>query len=332
MREPLPLLVVDKLSVHLPCGDRIVRAIDEVSFTLQRGQTLALVGESGSGKSMLCRAIMGLVPGRALLPAPGRIVFAGQDLGALKASERAGLCGRRIGMVLQDPLSALNPVMKIGRQIAEPMRHHLGMSRDQARERSFELLRAVGIAQAETRIDCYPHQLSGGMRQRVVIAIALACEPQLLIADEPTTALDVTVQADILDLLARLQQERNMAMILVSHNLGVVAGRAHETAVMYAGRIVEQAPTDELFARMRMRYTRALFDAIPRLDDPAQAMLTAIGGQSPDLAALPDGCSFAPRCARAEARCSDQAPTLVSDGHARHRYACWFPCAVGANT
>ena len=317
-----PLLVVDKLCVELPHGGRSVRAADGVTLAVERGRTLAIVGESGCGKSMLCRAIKGLLPGRARLA--GRIVFGGQDLGALAPREHRNLLGRQVGIVLQDPLSSLNPVMKVGWQIAEPLQQHLGLSRAAAKARALALLTAVGIAQAAARFDSYPHQLSGGMRQRIAIAIALACEPPLLIADEPTTALDVTVQAEILNLLARLQRERNMAMILVSHNLGVVAGLAHETAVMYAGRIVEQAPTAELFRRMRMPYTQALFDANPRLDDPAREMLKAIGGQPPDLAALPAGCSFAPRCPRAEARCRQEMPRLVGEGSG-HRCACWFP-------
>jgi len=317
-----PLLVVDKLCVELPHDGRSVRAVNGVSLAVERGRTLAIVGESGCGKSMLCRAIKGLLPGRARLA--GRIVFGGQDLGALAPRERRTLLGRQVGIVLQDPLSSLNPVMKVGWQIAEPLQQQLGLSRAAAKARALELLTAVGIAQAAARFDSYPHQLSGGMRQRIVIAIALACEPPLLIADEPTTALDVTVQAEILGLLARLQRERNMAMILVSHNLGVVAGLAHETAVMYAGRIVEQAPTAELFRRMRMPYTQALFDANPRLDDPAREMLKAIGGQPPDLAALPAGCSFAPRCPRAEARCRQELPLLRDEG-SEHRCACWFP-------
>lgn len=320
--DGLSLLVVDKLSVDLPQGERCVRAVNGVSLAVERGRTLAIVGESGCGKSMLCRAIKGLLPGRARLA--GRVVLGGKDLGALAPRERWTLLGRQVGMVLQDPLSALNPVMKVGWQIAEPLQHHLGIPRARAKERATELLVSVGIPQARERFDCYPHQLSGGMRQRIVIAIALACEPLLLIADEPTTALDVTVQAEILNLLARLQQERNMAMILVSHNLGVVAGLAHDTVVMYAGRIVEQAPTAALFRSMRMPYTRALFDANPRLDDPAREMLRAIGGQPPDLSALPAGCSFAPRCRRADARCRQELPRLDDEGSG-HRCACWFP-------
>ena len=319
-----PLLLVEDLSVSLPSARGEIRAVDRVSFSLERGQTLALVGESGSGKSMLCRAIMGLLPGGAA--GSGRVVFAGRKLGALPERELTRIRGREIGVVLQDTLSSLNPVLTIGRQIAETLRHHLGVSSGRARERSIELLQAVGIPRPEERLACHPHQLSGGMRQRVAIAIALSCDPYLLVADEPTTALDVTVQAEILNLLARLQRERNMAMILVTHDLGVVAGRAQETAVMYAGRIVEQAPTAELFSRMRMPYTKALFDAMPRVDDPPHTNLRAIGGTPPELAALPAGCRFAPRCPRVQDRCRAKEPPLVANGPEDHRYACWFPC------
>lgn len=321
------LLTVEEVSVLIPSAGGTVRAVDRVSLTLERGKTLALVGESGSGKSMLCRAILGILPGCATIR--GRINFDGRDLAELPRKELNAIRGRDIGVVLQNPMSSLNPVLKVGRQIAEPMLRHLGISLTTARERSVELLGAVGIPRPAERVDCYPHQLSGGMRQRVAIAIALACDPKLLIADEPTTALDVTVQAEILNLLGRFQAERQMAMILVSHDLGVVAGRAHETAVMYAGRIVEQAPTVTLFDGMRMRYTRALFDAIPRLDDPPYRALAAIGGQPPDLAALPSGCRFAPRCRRAEEHCFVEEPPLVCDEWKDHRYACWFPCEPG---
>ncbi|RNC66645.1 MAG: ABC transporter ATP-binding protein [Desulfuromonadales bacterium] len=319
------LLVVENLSVSLPAARGEVRVVDRVSLSLERGRTLALVGESGSGKSMLCRAIMGLLPGGARRTGSGRVVFAGRDLGALLERELNRIRGREIGVVLQDPLSSLNPVLTIGRQIAETLRYHLGFSSARARERSIELLRAVGIPRPEERLACHPHQLSGGMRQRVAIAMALSCDPQLLITDEPTTALDVTIQAEILNLLGRLQKERNMAMILVTHDLWVAAGMAHDTAVMYAGRIVEQAPTGELFARMRMPYTKALFDAIPRVDDPPHTNLKAIGGTPPDLAALPPGCRFAPRCPRVQTRCRAEEPPLVANDREDHRYACWFP-------
>jgi len=316
------LLVVEDLTVELQSGSGPVRPVDSVSLTLERGKTLALVGESGSGKSMFCRAILGLVRSR------GAIRFNGHDTGKLSAGELNRIRGREIGMVLQDPLASLNPVMTVGAQIMESMLVHLGIGRRERRERALELLRSVGIPCPEERLGCYPHQLSGGMRQRVAIAIALACEPQLLVADEPTTALDVTVQAEILNLLARLQRERQMALLLVSHDLGVVAGRADEIAVMYAGRIVEQGPTAALFARMRMPYTRALFEAIPRIDDPPHRRLPNIPDQPPDFSALPPGCRFAPRCTSAAERCFTEYPPMVADGCTAHRYACWFPCEL----
>jgi oligopeptide/dipeptide ABC transporter ATP-binding protein len=314
------LLALKNLTVELHSANGTIRPVDSVSLTLERGKTLAVVGESGSGKSMLCRAILGLVP------SCGTIFFNGHDTGRLSSQEMNRIRGREIGVVLQDPLSSLNPVMTIASQIMEPMRCHLGTGFRESREKALGLLGAVGISQPEERMACYPHQLSGGMRQRVAIAIALACDPQLLIADEPTTALDVTVQADILNLLSKIQQERNMSLILVSHDLGVVAGVADEIAVMYAGRIVELGPTDAIFGRMRMRYTRALFDAIPRIDDPPHRRLPNIPHQPPDFAALPAGCRFAPRCASAGEICRNEYPPLVADGDDRHRYACWFPC------
>ena len=215
--------------------------------------------------------------------------------------------------------------MTVGTQISESLTYHLGMKRKPARERAIELLKAVGIPMPDRRVNQYPHQLSGGLRQRVVIAIALACEPKLLIADEPTTALDVTVQAEILDLLQRQQAERDMAMILITHDLGLVAGRTHEIAVMYAGKIVEMALTTELFSHMRMPYTKALLDSIPRLNDPPHTMLRAIGGQPLDLIDLPHGCRFAPRCPRAEKRCLEEEPPLEAHDGSDHLFACWYP-------
>jgi peptide/nickel transport system ATP-binding protein len=323
------LLQVEDVSVRIPCAGGTVRAVDRVTFNLEAGKTMALVGESGSGKSMLCRAIMGIAPGRALLSGRKRIVFDGRELACLTPGELNDIRGKEIGIVLQNPMSSLNPVLTVGRQIMEPMLHHLGLSKARAGARALELLRSVGIPQPESRLQCHPHQLSGGMRQRVAVAIALSCDPKLLIADEPTTALDVTVQAEILNLLGRMQRERNMAMILVTHDLGVVAGRAHDTAVMYAGRIVEKAPTVDLFTRMRMHYTKALLDAVPRIDDPPNQKLNAIGGQPPDLTALLPGCPFAARCARAEERCRTHEPPLICDENPDHSYACWFPCGNG---
>lgn len=322
-----PLLTLDGLSVQVRTKRDTEQVLDRISLSVARGETLALVGESGSGKSMLCRALMGILPTGAQLGESARIVFDGRELGTLSERERSRLRGREIGMVLQNPLAALNPVLKIGEQLMEPMRYHLGFSTKKASLQATELLQAVGIPHPEQRFYCHPHQLSGGMRQRVVIAMALACAPKLLIADEPTTALDVTVQAEILNLLGRLQRERQMAMILVSHDLGVVAGRSHDTAVMYAGRIVERAPTKELFHRMRMPYTQALLDAIPRIEAQPRTPLKTIAGQPPDHTAGLIGCQFAPRCERVQELCWEEEPLLrADDGAEGHCYACWFPC------
>lgn len=325
------LLALENLTVDLPGAGGAVRAVNRVSLRLEPGKTLALVGESGCGKSTLCRAVMGMLPPRSVVGGEGRILFQGRDLAQLKEQELRRLRGKEIGIVLQNPMSSLNPVLTVGMQIAEPMLHHLGFSRKRAEQRVLELLQAVGISQPEQRMRCYPHQLSGGMRQRVAIAIALSCEPKLLIADEPTTALDVTVQAEILNLLARLQREQGMALLLVTHDLGVVAGRAEDTAVMYAGRVVERARTLDLFARMRMHYTKALFEAVPRLEDPPNKHLKTVTGQPPDLSKGLDGCPFAPRCPRAEDRCRTEEPSLARDDNEEHHYACWFPASASSS-
>jgi len=321
------LLEVEDLRTHFLTGRGAVRAVDGVSFTLERGRTLGIVGESGSGKTVLARSIMGLLPATNVVR-KGEVRYEGRRLSGLAPSELRELWGAEISMVFQDPMTSLNPVVRIGRQITETMRFHLAIPDAEARTRAVELLRSVGIPDPARRLREYPHQLSGGMRQRVTIAIALACGPKLLLADEPTTALDVTVQAQILRLLGRQQRERFMAMILVTHDLGVVAGRTDEIVVMYAGRIVERAPTPVLFSDMRMRYTQALFRSIPRVTDPAHRRLQAIGGRPPDLAAPARGCSFAPRCRFARARCHDEAPPLVDAGPG-HSYACWYPAEPG---
>jgi peptide/nickel transport system ATP-binding protein len=317
-----PLLAVDNLHTHFRTARGRVRAVDGVSFSLARGQTLGIVGESGSGKSVLSRTIMGLLPSNAEVPAESRVRFEDRDLRALSERALRQVRGRRMAMIFQDPMTSLNPVMTCGAQIVESLSYHLGLGRRAARDRSVELLAQVGIPEPGRRVDHYPHQLSGGMRQRVAIAIAISCEPALLIADEPTTALDVTVQAEILDLLKRQQHERNMALILITHDLGVVAGRTDEVAVMYAGRIVERATTRDLFQHTRMPYTEALLRSIPRLADPPHTPLEAIGGRPPDLIDPPPGCSFAPRCRYAAADCLQSAPALAGNGHA---YACWHP-------
>ena len=288
------LLEVTSLSTHFFTHAGVVKAVNGVSFTLDRNQTLGIVGESGSGKSVLSRSIMGLLAKNA--ERSGHVLFEGRDISQLSDDGYRELWGTEMAMVFQDPMTALNPVMRIGNQITESLRFHLDMDKNEAKETAIALLRAVKIPEPEKRFRSYPHEMSGGMRQRVVIAVALACGPKLLFADEPTTALDVTVQAQILDLLADQQRERYMAMILVTHDLGVVAGRAHDIAVMYAGRIVEKAPTATLFSQMRMPYTEALLSAIPKLTDASHTRLSAIGGRPPDLVNPPVGCPFSPRC------------------------------------
>ena len=284
-----PLLQVENLHTHFMTERGLVRAVDGVSFELNQGVTLGLVGESGCGKTILCRTLMGLLPPSARVAEEARIIFNGHDLRALDEADLRAIRGREVAMIFQDPMTSLNPVMKVGAQISETLIHHLGTSKREARERGIELLRAVGISSPERRIDEYPHQLSGGIRQRVAIAIALACEPKLLIADEPTTALDVTVQSGILDLLQQQQRERDMSMILITHDLGVVAGRTDEIAVMYAGKMVERSSTKELFGNTRMPYTQALMESIPHLDHPTHTRLKTISGQPPNLIYPPPG-------------------------------------------
>ncbi|HEY4028535.1 MAG TPA: ABC transporter ATP-binding protein [Candidatus Dormibacteraeota bacterium] len=321
------LLEVDALRTHFLTGRGAVRAVDGVSLAVERGRTLGVVGESGSGKTVLARSIMGLLP-TTNVRREGRVTFDGRELTGMSPAELREIWGAELSMVFQDPMTSLNPVVRIGRQITETMRFHLGIRESEARARAVELLRSVGIPDPERRLREHPHQLSGGMRQRVTIAIALACGPRMLLADEPTTALDVTVQAQILNLLGRQQRELHMAMVLVTHDLGVVAGRTDDIAVMYAGRIVELAPTAVLFSDMRMRYTQALFRSIPRVTDPGHRRLVAIGGRPPDLAARAPGCSFAPRCRYARDRCWAETPPLADAGPG-HQFACWYPVEAG---
>ncbi len=319
-----PLLDVIDLKTHFITERGIVKAVDGVSLSVERGRTLGIVGESGSGKTVLSRSIMGLLP-RSNVIRDGEVHFAGHNLTALSEEQLRDVWGAEISMVFQDPMTSLNPVVRIGRQITESLRHHLEMEKDEARDTSVALLRSVGIPEPERRLREYPHQLSGGMRQRVTVAIALACGPRLLLADEPTTALDVTVQAQILDLLARQQSERFMAMILITHDLGVVAGRTDEIAVMYAGKIVERAPTRALFADMKMPYTEGLVRSIPRLTDPSHTSLRVIGGRPPDMIDPPSGCRFAPRCPYAQPRCVEEEPILQEASTPGHLFACWYP-------
>jgi peptide/nickel transport system ATP-binding protein len=322
------LLSVENVEVNLPTPRGNLRAVDRVNLDVGAGQTLGVVGESGSGKTMLSRAILQLLPKKAKLS--GRVMFDGQDLVSLDREKLRKLRGRELAVVFQDPMTSLNPVLTIGTQLIETLQEHLELDLAAARKRSVELLTAVGIPAPEQRLTQYPHQLSGGMRQRVAIAIALSCEPKLLIADEPTTALDVTIQAQILDLLAREQRRRHMAMILITHDLGVVAGRTDEVAVMYAGRVVERAPTPALFKKMRMPYTEALLAAIPKLDAAPHTVLPAISGRPPDPTRPLKGCSFSPRCRYAVARCHGEKPELTEAETPAHQFACFHPIEMPA--
>jgi peptide/nickel transport system ATP-binding protein len=317
------LLSVEDVAVEIPTARGDLRAVDHVDLTVGAGKTLGVVGESGCGKTMLSRAILQLLPKKAKLS--GRVMFDGQDLTRCSAESLRKLRGRSLAVVFQDPMTSLNPVLTIGTQLMETLQEHLALDAAAARKRSAELLAAVGIPAPEQRLTQYPHQLSGGMRQRVAIAIALSCEPKLLIADEPTTALDVTIQAQILDLLAREQRRRHMAMILITHDLGVVAGRTDEVAVMYAGRVVERAPTPSLFKNMHMPYTEALLAAIPKLETAPHTPLLAISGRPLDPTRPLRGCSFSPRCPYATDRCASEKPTLTQAETPDHEYACFHP-------
>jgi peptide/nickel transport system ATP-binding protein len=322
------LLEVTDLKTHFRTPRGLVRAVDGVSFTLERGRTLGLVGESGCGKSVLSRSIMGLLPHTA--QRSGEIDFEGERLDGLGDAALRSYWGTKMAMVFQDPMTSLNPVMRIGKQISESLEVHTDMDRAQIRETALALLRSVHIPEPERRLKQYPHELSGGMRQRVVIAVALACGPHLLFADEPTTALDVTVQAQILDLLQEQQHERDMAVVLVSHDLGVVAGRTHDIAVMYAGQIVEQAPTATLFSEVRMPYTEALLRSVPRLENASHTRLSVIGGRPPDLIDPPAGCRFAARCPYAQERCRTEQPPLIEADTPGHYFRCWYPVGTDA--
>ena len=324
------LLVVEDLRTHFRVPAGAVKAVDGVSFRLPRGTTLGVVGESGSGKTVLSRSVMGLnTAGNAVTT--GSVVYEGMELIGRSPKEMKAMWGAEMAMVFQDPMTSLNPVVKIGRQITEHMRHHLGIGKAEARAAAVELLKSVRIPEADERFDNYPHEMSGGMRQRVCIASALACSPKLLFADEPTTALDVTVQHQILNLLSQLQREHHMTMIMVTHDLGVVATRANEIAVMYAGRIVEKAPTKTLFSDMKHPYTQSLLWSIPKTSQPKHTRLSAIAGRPPDLIDPPPGCKFAPRCAYAQPICIEVEPPLQSD-ESGHQYACHIPVGTPENT
>ncbi|HEU5243185.1 MAG TPA: ABC transporter ATP-binding protein [Gaiellaceae bacterium] len=317
----MALLEVSDLRTHFFTREGVVHAVDGVSLAIEAGSTLGLVGESGCGKSVTALSIMRLLPTPPARIVSGAVRFDGRDLTRLSERELEDVRGREIGMVFQDPMTSLNPTLTIGTQITEILQRHLGLDRRRARRRAGELLAEVGIPRAHERLDDYPHRFSGGMRQRVGIAMAIACEPRLLIADEPTTALDVTVQAQVLDLLDDLRRERQTAMLLITHNMGVVAESADDVAVMYAGQIVEQAPAAELFSRPEHPYTEALLAALPDLDDPEarESRLTAIPGRPPDLIDPPTGCRFASRCPYADSGdcCALEPPALreLRPGH-----------------
>ncbi len=304
-----------------PAGPLV--ASDGIDVTVRRGETLGVVGESGSGKSVTARSIMRLLP-RSGVASSGEVWVDGVDVMTLERRQLRRLWGPKMAMIFQDPLGALNPVMSVEAQVTEGMRRQLGVSRRRASEAAERLLASVGIDDPARRLREYPHQLSGGMRQRVVIAIALACDPQLLIADEPTTALDVTVQRQVLDLLSAAQRERNMALVLITHDLSVVAERADEVVVMYAGRIVERAPTATLLGGHVMPYTEALLASVPRVDHPSGTRYEAVGGRPPNLVDPPKGCRFAPRCRYAQQRCHDEEPELA-EAAPGHLFRCFFP-------
>jgi oligopeptide/dipeptide ABC transporter ATP-binding protein len=292
------LLDVQNLKTYFYTREGAVQAVDGVSFSVEVGRTLGIVGESGCGKSVTALSIMGLIPRPPAKIVDGAVLFDGRDLTKLSEHELEDVRGKEIAMIFQDPMTSLNPTFKIGTQITETLRRHFDMPKATARQRAIELLEEVGIPGSAARLDDYPHQFSGGMRQRVMIAIALSCQPRLLIADEPTTALDVTIQAQILDLLERLRVERQMALLIITHDMGVIAEVADEVAVMYAGQFVERAPALELFDNPEHPYTEALLGALPQLEGSGirEGRLTAIPGRPPDLVDLPEGCRFAPRC------------------------------------
>jgi len=322
--EEMPLLHVDGLQTFFSTRRGTVHAVDSVSFDVEVGETVGLVGESGCGKSVTALTIMRLLRMPPARVAAGSVVFEGRDLLRLRDSEMRRLRGNRLAMVFQDPMTSLNPVVPIGRQLAETLVVHLDLSKSEARNRAGELLEHVGLPAAMQRLKDYPHQLSGGMRQRVMIAMALACSPRLVLADEITTALDVTVQAQILDLLRSLAKELGTAFVLITHDLGVVAGMTQRVNVMYAGEIVEKALTPELFANPQMPYTWGLLGSMPRLDEERRTRLTAIPGLPPDLLSPPTGCRFADRCRYAREICRAKKPELlpVSDSN-EHAARCW---------
>jgi oligopeptide/dipeptide ABC transporter ATP-binding protein len=326
--SPRALLELENLSTHYVSarGSRVVRAVDEVSLRVEAGETLGIVGESGSGKTTLALTILRLLPLAARVTS-GRLMFEGEDLLKKSDAEMRRVRGKRIAMILQDPMASLNPLFTIGDQVAEPIRVHEGATRRAAWSRAGELLKAVRIPSPQARLHQHPHEMSGGMRQRIVGAIGISCGPKLLIADEPTTSLDLTIQAQYLKLLRELQRAHGLALIFITHNLGIVAKMCDQLAVMYAGRVVESGPVKAVFRAPAHPYTRALLNSIPRMGDPGRR-LTAIDGQPPDLAALPPGCAFGPRCPSAFERCREAPPVIRLDDGRMAR--CWLTAAGAA--
>ena len=322
------LLDVRDLQTQFRIGAGVVRAVDGVSWDVKAGETVALVGESGCGKSVSALSVMRLVAAPAGRIVGGEIIFKGRNLLSLSEDEMRRVRGREIVMVFQEPMTSLNPVLTVGRQLTEPCEIHLGMTSAQARARAIEILGLVGIADADRRLRQYPHQFSGGMRQRLMIAMALSCDPSLILADEPTTALDVTIQAQILELMKDLSRRLGVAMLMITHNLGIVARYADRVNVMYAGKIVERGTAREIYANPRHPYTLGLLRSVPRLDEPKKEKLAPIQGQPPDLTRLPPGCAFAPRCAFAIERCRVDIPPLESVEGA-HLSACWLAKDLG---
>jgi oligopeptide transport system ATP-binding protein len=324
-----PILQVRNLQTHFKTYDGWVHAVNGVSFDLSEGETLGVVGESGCGKSVTMLSLMGLIPQPPGKIAAGEAIFAGADLLKKSDEEMRHVRGHQMAMIFQDPMTSLNPVLTIGHQLTEAMMTHLGMPAGQARDRAVEMLSMVGIPKPADRLEDYPHQFSGGQRQRVMIAMALSCTPQILIADEPTTALDVTIQAQIVDLVVQLRDTLGMAVIWITHDLGVVARLAHRVIVMYAGFIVEHAPVDDLYDNPRHPYTLALIGALPRVDRTRGDRLTALAGLPPNLLSMPTGCPFMPRCKFAIDRCRQENPVLASIAP-QHEVACWVDTQTGA--
>ena len=323
-----PLLDIKDLAVRFNTPEGVVHAVNGVSLQLAEGETVGIVGESGSGKSVSVLSTLKLIPEPPGRIERGSVIFDGHDLLQLENKEINKIRGGKIGMIFQDPMTSLNPVITIGRQVTESMLIHLGLDRDEANERSVLLLERVGIPRAKDRLNDYPHQFSGGMRQRVMIAMALACNPEILIADEPTTALDVTIQAQFIELVKRLRDELGMAIIWITHDLGVVAGLAQRVVVMYAGYLVEEAPVKELYADPQHPYTLGLLGSLPRLDFEERDRLTSIDGLPPVLYEEPQSCPFAPRCVFAIERCHNENPPLEEIAP-QHRIACWVDVKTG---